>query len=59
MTANDFDKEFYRLVREGKGVQDAFWWVNEKHFDKYGEYRYSDYNSYRVSKWARMRRKKR
>lgn len=57
MTADEFDKSFYRLVGEGHKVQDAFWLVNEVCFEATGKYKYSDYTSYRVSKHKRLKRR--
>jgi len=57
MTAEEFDKEVYKRLGKGMSRADAFWEVNLDYEDQFGKPRYSDYNSYRVSKFNRIRRK--
>lgn len=57
MTADEFDKEVYKRLGEGHTRADAFWDVNLEYEETYGKLRYSDYNSYRVARHNRLRRK--
>lgn len=55
MSAANFDKAVMSNISNGMNRQDAFWAVNDEEFTRTGEYHYSDYNSYRVARYVRMR----
>lgn len=57
MTPTEFDILMYRLIGQGMKPTDAFWKINLDYEEKWGKPRYSDYNSYRVARHRRLRKK--
>jgi len=48
LTKEEFEKEWLKMVQCGHGYMRAFDIVNHWHMKQFGEYRYSDYASFRI-----------
>ena len=57
MTPEQFDKEVYKRLNDGLTRVEAFWDVNLEYEEEHGKSRYTDYDSWRVARHNRLRRK--
>jgi hypothetical protein len=59
VAVEDFDKTFYKLLSmpESRSQEFVFDLLNEKYMEHFGRYRYSSFDSYRVSRNKRLSKK--
>jgi hypothetical protein len=56
ISAEGFDDLFFDSLKESRSHKEAYFKAEEKHFNIFGTKRYTDFDSYRISKSNRLKK---